>query len=164
MWELDHKEGWSLKDWCFWTVVLKKTLESPLDCKKIKPVNPKETQFWVFIGRTDAEAEAPILWPPDAKSQLIRKEPDAGRVKAGEKVDNRGWCGWMTSLTQWTWVWASSGRWQGTRRPGMLRSMGLQRAGHNWVTEQKNDRRNYTMIAFLLINLLAKKSWLDIAR
>ena len=71
-------------------MVLKKTLESPLDCKKIKPVNPKETQFWVFIGRTDAEAEAPILWPPDAKSQLIRKEPDAGRVKAGEKVDNRG--------------------------------------------------------------------------
>ena len=76
---LDHKEGWVLKNWCFWTVVLEKTLESPLDCKEIKPVNAKENQSWIFTGRTDAEAEAPILWPPDAKSQLIRKDPDAGK-------------------------------------------------------------------------------------
>ena len=79
MWELDHKEGWALKNWCFWTVVLEKTLESPLDCKKIKPVNPKGNQPWIFIGRTDAEAEAPILWPPDVKNWLIRKDPDAGK-------------------------------------------------------------------------------------
>ena len=77
MWELDHKEGWVLKNWCFWTVVLENTLESSLDCKEIKPVNTKRNQAWIFIGRTDAEAEAPILWPPDAKSWLIWKDPDA---------------------------------------------------------------------------------------
>ena len=76
---LDHKESWALKNWCFWTVVLKKTLESPLDCKEIKPVNPKGNQSWIFIGRTGAEAKAPILWPSNAKSWLIRKDPDAGK-------------------------------------------------------------------------------------
>ena len=79
MWELDHKEGWAPKNWCFWTVVLEKTLQSPLDCKEIKPLNPKGNQSWIFIGRTDAEAEAPMLWPPDAKSQIIRKDPGAGQ-------------------------------------------------------------------------------------
>ena len=79
MWELDHKKDWAPKNWCFWTVVLEKTLESPLDCKKIKPVHPKGNQSWIFIGRTDAEAETPILWPPDAKNWLIWKDPDAGR-------------------------------------------------------------------------------------
>ena len=79
MWELDHKEGWVPKNWCFWNVVLEKTLESPLDCKEIKPVNLKGNQSWIFIGETDAEAEAPILWPPDAKSWLIGKDPDAGK-------------------------------------------------------------------------------------
>ena len=79
LWKLDHKEGWELKNWYFWTVMLQKTLESPLDCKEIKPVNPKGNQPWIFIGRTDAEAEAPILWPPDAKSWLVRGDPDAGK-------------------------------------------------------------------------------------
>ena len=79
MWELDHKEGWVLKNWCFWTEVLEKTLESPLDHKEFKPVNPKENQPWIFIGRTDAEAEAPTLWPPHVKSQLIGRDPDAGK-------------------------------------------------------------------------------------
>ena len=79
MWELDYKESWAPKNWCFWTVVLEKTLESPLDCKEIKPVHPKGDQSWVFIGRTDAEAETPILWPPDAKSWLIWKDPDVGK-------------------------------------------------------------------------------------
>ena len=79
MWELDHKEGWAPKNWCFWTVVLEKTLESPLDCKEIQPVNPKGNQSWIFIGRTDAEAETLILWPPDVKNWLIRKPPDAGK-------------------------------------------------------------------------------------
>ena len=79
MWELDHKEGWESKNWYFWTVVLEKTLESPLDCKEIKPVHPKGNQSWIFIGKTNAEAESPILWPPDMKSQLIRKDPDAGK-------------------------------------------------------------------------------------
>ena len=76
MWDLDHKESWAWKNWCFWTVVLEKTLESPLDCK-IKPVTPKGNQSWIFIGRTDAEAEVLILWPPDAKRQLTGKDPDA---------------------------------------------------------------------------------------
>ena len=79
MWELDHKESWTPKNWCFWTAVLEKTLESPLDCKEIKPVNPKGNQSWIFIERTDTEAKAPILWPPDAKKWLIGKDPDAGK-------------------------------------------------------------------------------------
>ena len=79
MWELDCEEGWALKNWCFWTVVLEKTLESPLDCKEIQPVHPKGDQSWVFIGRTDAEAETPILWPSDVKSWFTGKDPDTGR-------------------------------------------------------------------------------------
>ena len=79
VWELDHKESWSPKNWCFWTVVLEKTLESPLDSKEIQPVHPKGNQSWIFTGRTEAEAEAPILWPPDAKNWLIGKDSDAGK-------------------------------------------------------------------------------------
>ena len=79
MQELDQKEGWALKNWCFSTVMVEKTLASPLDCKEIKPVHPKGNQSWIFIGRTDGDAETPILWPPDAKSQLIGKDPDAGK-------------------------------------------------------------------------------------
>ena len=91
MWELEHKKVWVPKNWCFQTVVLEKTLESPLDCKEIKPVHPKGNQSWIFIGRTDADAEAPILWPPDAKSRLIWKDPDArkdwGQEKKGTTED-----------------------------------------------------------------------------
>ena len=79
MWELNHKEGWAPKNWCFWTVMLEKTLECPLDCKEIQPVYPEGNQSWTFIGRTDAEAETPILWPPDANNWLIGKDPDAGK-------------------------------------------------------------------------------------
>ena len=85
MWELDHKEDWALQNWCFWTVVLEKTLESPLDFEEIKPVNPKGNQSWIFIGRTDAEAEAPILWPPDMKNRLIGKDHDAGKDRGQEE-------------------------------------------------------------------------------
>ena len=81
MWELDHKECWAPKDWCFWTVMLEKTFESPLDSKEIKPVNAKRNQSWIFIGRTDAKAEAPIRWSPDAKCRLIRKDADAGKIE-----------------------------------------------------------------------------------
>jgi len=79
MWELDHKEGWTSKNWCFWIVMLKKTLQSPLDCREIKTVNPKGNQPWIVTGRTDDEAEAPILWPPDVKNCLIRKNPNSGK-------------------------------------------------------------------------------------
>ena len=85
MWELDHRESWAPKNWCFWTVVLEKTLESPLYCKEIKPVHPKGNQSWIFIGRTDAEAETPILWPSDAKNWLIGKDPDAGKYWGQEE-------------------------------------------------------------------------------
>ena len=99
MWELDYKESWVLKNWCFWTVVLEKTLESPLDCKEIQPVHPKGDQSWVFIGRTNVEAETPILWPPDVKSWLIWKDPDAGkdwgREEKGTTEDEMvGWHHW----------------------------------------------------------------------
>ena len=101
MWELDYKESWAPKNWCFWTVVLEKTLESPLDCKEIQPVNPKGNQPWIFTGRTDAEAEAPILWPPDVKNQLIRKDPDAGKdwrqeEKGITEDEMVGWYHWLS--------------------------------------------------------------------
>ena len=85
MWELNLKESWAPKNWCFWTVVLEKTLESPLDCKEIKPASPKGNQSWIFIERTDAEAEIPMLWPPDAKNCLTGKDPDAGKDRRQEK-------------------------------------------------------------------------------
>ena len=133
--ELDCEEGWALKNWCFWTVVLEKTLENPLDCKEIQPVHPKGDQAWKFIGRNDAEAETPILWPPAIKNWLIGKDWCWERFKMGEDGDDRGWDGWMASPTQWTWVWVNSGSWWWTGRPGVLQSMGLQRVGHDWVTE-----------------------------
>ena len=135
MWEFDHKEGWVPKNWCFWTVVLEKTLESPLDCKEIKPVHPKGNPSWIFIGTTDAEAETPILWPPDVKNWLIGKDPDAGKIESRRRWDDRGWDGSKASPTQWRWVWASSGSWWWTGKPGVLQSMGSQRAGHDWVTK-----------------------------
>ena len=111
MWELDYKESWAPKNWCFWTVVLENTLESPLDSKEIKPVHPKGNQSWIFTGRADAEAEAPKLWPPDAKSWFIFKDRDAGKDWRWAEKGMTGWGGWMASLTQWTWVWVNSGRW-----------------------------------------------------
>ena len=105
-------------------MVLEKTLESPLDGKEIQPVHPEGDQSWGFIGRTDVEAETPILWPPDVKSWLIWKDPDAGRDWG--QGDNREWDGWMASLTQWTWVWVNTESWWWTGRPGVLRFMGSQ--------------------------------------
>ena len=105
-------------------------------CKEIQPVHPKGDQSWVFIGRTDVEAEIPILRPSDVKSWLIWKDPDAGKdLRAGGEGDYRGWVGWMASPTQWTWVWVNSGSWWWTGRPGVLHSLGSQRVGHDWVTE-----------------------------
>ena len=98
MWELNHKESWVQKNWCFWTVVLEKTLESPLDCKEIKPVNPKRTQSWIVIGRTDAEAEAPILWPPDAKNWLMEKTLMLGKTD-GRRRRGRQRMRWLDGST-----------------------------------------------------------------
>ena len=102
MWELYHKEGWVLKNRCFWTVVLEKTLESPLDCKEIQPVHSKGYQSWIFIGRADAEAETSILWPLDVKNWLIGKDPDAGKDWRQKEKGTRGWDDWMASPTRWT--------------------------------------------------------------
>ena len=99
-------EGWVPKNWCFWTLVLEK---NPLDCKEIKPVNPKGNQSLILIGRTDAEVEASILWPPDVKNWLIWKDPDAGKDWRPEEKGTRRWEDRMASPTWWTWVWASSG-------------------------------------------------------
>ena len=148
MWELDCKESWVMKNWFFWTVVLEKTLESPLDCQEIQPVHPKGYQSWMFITGTDTEAETSILWPPDVKSWLILKRPWCWeRLKAWGKGDDRGWDGWMASPTQWTWVWVNSRSCWWTGRPGMLWSMGSQ-VGHDWVSEL-----NWTELSFLLESL-----------
>ena len=116
MWELNHKEDWTQNNWCFYIVVLGKnththTLENPLNCKEIKSVNPKEYQPWIFIGRTDVEIEAAILWPPDAKNWLIGKDPDGGKDwKQEEKWQLR--MRWLDGIpAQWIWVWANPGRW-----------------------------------------------------
>ena len=113
MGELDCEVSWAPKNWCFWTVVLEKTLESPLDCKEIQPVYPEGDQPWVFIGRTDAEAETPILWPTHANScqELTHwKRPWRWEgLGAGGEGDDRGWDGWMASPTQWIWVWVTPG-------------------------------------------------------
>ena len=115
-----------MKNWCFWTVVLEKTLESPLDCKEIQPGHPKGDQSWVFIGRTDVEAETPILWPRDVNNWLIWKDPDAGKDWRWEEKGTTGWDGWMVWPTQWTWIWVDSRSWWWTGRPGVLQSTGSQ--------------------------------------
>ena len=141
MWESDHKESQVPKNWCFWTVMLEKTLESALDCKDIKPVRPKGDLSWMFIGRTDAEAETPILWPPNGKNWFIRKDPDAGKdwrweEKGMTEVEMVGW-------TQWTWVWASSGRWWRTKGIWHAAVHGITKSWtwlSDWTTTTENGR------------------------
>ena len=128
MWELGHKESCMLKNWCFWIVVLEKTLESPLDCKEMNSVNPKGKQPWIFIGRTDAEA--PILWPPDAKSWLTGRDPDAGRLKGMAEDEMVGWHHRLSGHEFEQTLGDSEGQ-------GSLVCMRLQRGGHNWATEQQ---------------------------
>ena len=119
MWELDYKESWAPKNWCFWTVVLGKTLESSLYCREVQPVHPKGNQSWIFIGRTDVEAETLILWPPDAENWLFWKDPDAGKDWRQEEKGTTEDEMWMVSPTQWTWVCVNSGSWWWTERPGV---------------------------------------------
>ena len=146
---MDVRVGWAPKNWCFWTVVLEKTLESPLDCKDIKLVNHKGNLSWIFNGRTDVESETPVIWPPGGKNWLIVKDWCWERLKAGGEGDDRGWDGWMASLIQWTWIWVTSGSWWRKGKPGMLQSMGSQRVGHDWATEL-----NYLM----KLNLFQRRS------
>ena len=125
MWELDYKESWALKNWCFWTVVLK-TLESPFDCKEIQPVHPKGDESWVFIGSTDVEAETPIVWPPNWKSWLIWKDPDAGKDWGQEEkvMTEDEMVGWHHRLNGHEFGW-TPGVGNGQGRPGMLQFMGF---------------------------------------
>ena len=135
MWELDHKEGWVPKNWCFWNVVLEKTLESSMDWKEIKPVNSKAIQSWIFIGRTDLKLKLQysghLMW----RANLL--ETCWERLKAGGEEDDRGRDGWMASLTRWTWVWANSRRWWRTGKPGVLEPVGSQRVQRDWAAEQQ---------------------------
>ena len=136
MWELDYKESWAPKNWCFWTVVLEKTLESLLDCKEIQPIHSKGDQPRIFFGRTDAEAETSILWPPDVKNWLIGEDPDAGKdwrqEEEGTTEDDMVGCHhWW-----WTWVWAKYRSWWWTGKPGMLHSMVSQRVGQDWMPDK----------------------------
>ena len=122
------------KNWCFWTVVLEKTPESPLDCKEIQPVHPKGDQSWVFIGRTDVKAETPIFWPPDAKSLLIWKDPDVGKDWSGEEKgtteeEMAWWHHWLDAHE----FWVNSRSWWWTGKPGVLQSVGLQ--SQTWLSD-----------------------------
>ena len=135
IWELDYKGGWVLKNWCFWTVVLEKTLESPLDRKEMKPVNPKGNQSWIFIGRSDAAGEAPILWPPDVMSQLVGKDPDAGKDwKQKEAAAEDEMVGWHHQLSGHESEQTLGGS-KGQGSLGVLQSMRLQRTWlSNWTS------------------------------
>ena len=175
MWELDHKEGWAPKNWCFWTVVLEKTLESPLDCKEIKPVNPEGNQSWIFVGRTGAEAEAQYLGPVMQRADSLEKTLMLGKIEgAGGEGDDKRWDVWMASLTQWTWVWASSGRPWRTEKPGNLQPMGSQSWTrlNDWTTTTKFSARSmcylynqkynkHLKIAILDSHLLLMKRWIS---
>ena len=135
MWELNCEESWTLKNWCFWTMVLEKTLYSPLDCKEIQPVHPKGDQSWVFIGRTDVEAETPILWPSDAKSWLIRKDSDAGKDWGQEKkgTTEDEMVGWHHWLDEHEFEWTLG---VGDGQGGLVCCRPWDcRVGHDWVTE-----------------------------
>ena len=134
MWELNHKESWALKNWCFWTVVLEKTLESPLDCKELQSVKPNGNQPWIFMHWKDGcwswSSNTLASW---CENLSHWKRPRGWeRLKADGEGNNRGWDGWMASLTPWMWVWGSSGRWWRTGKPGVLQCMmGSQRVGHD---------------------------------
>ena len=132
---MDYKESWAPKNWCFWIEVLEKTLESPLDDKEIQPVHPKADQSWVFIGRTDVEAETPALATWCEELTHLKRPWCWERLGARGEGDGRGWDGWIASPTQRTWVWMKSGSWWWTGRPGVLWFMGSQRVGHDWETE-----------------------------
>ena len=124
MWELDYKESWVLKNWCFWTVVLEMTHESPLDCKEIKPVHPKGNQSWIFIGRTCWSWNSNTLSTWCKELTHLKRSWCWQRLKAGREGNDRGWDDWMASPTQWAWVWVISGSWRWTGRSGVLRSVG----------------------------------------
>ena len=153
-------ENWAIKKAEHWSIdvfqlLCWRRLLRVLYCKEIQPVYPKGNQCWIFIGRTDAEPEAPILWPLDLKNWLIWKDPDARKDWRQEEKGKTGWDGWMASPSRWTWTWVSSRSWWWIGKPGMLQSMALQRDWHYWRTEL-----NWTNWEQRLINLIASSWWL----
>ena len=135
MWELDHEESWTLKNWCFWTMVLEKTLESPLDCKRSNRSIPKEISPEYSLEGLMLKLELKTLATWCEELTHWKRPWCWERLKAGGEGDDRGWDGWMASLTLWTWVWVSSVSWWWTGRPGVLQFRGLQRIRHDWATE-----------------------------
>ena len=131
----DCEESWAPKNWCFWTVVLEKALDSPLDCKEIQPVHSKGDQSWVFWKDWCWSWNSNTLVTWCIELSYLKRPWCWERLRAGGEGDDRGWDGWMASLTRWTWVWVDSGSWWWTGRPGVLWFMGLQRVRHDWVTE-----------------------------
>ena len=138
MWELDYKEIWVPKKWCFWTVVVEKTLESLLCCKEIQLVHPKGNKSWIFIGRTDIEAETPMLGHLMLKLTQMKRLWCWERFKAGGEGDDRGWDCWMASLNQWTWVWVNSGSWWWIVKPGVLSSWVTAFSWHTFISGSNN--------------------------
>ena len=136
MWELDCEESWVLENWCFWTMVLEKTLESPLDCKEIHPKSIlKEVSPGCSLEGLMLKLKLQYFCHLMRRVDSLEKTLMLGGIGAGGEGDDRGWDGWMASLTQWTWVWVNSWRWWWTGRPGVLWIMGSQRVGHYWATE-----------------------------
>ena len=135
MWELDCEESWVPKNWCFWTVVLEKTLKSPLDCKEIQLVHSEGDQPWDFFGKNDAEAETPVLWPPHERVDSLEKTLMLGGIGGRRRRGRQRMDDWMASPTWWSSVWVNSGSWWWTGSPGVLWFMGSQRVGHDWATE-----------------------------
>ena len=135
MWELDYKESWALKNWCFWTEVLEKTFESPLDCKEIQPVSSKGNQPKYSLEGLMLKLKLQHFGHLLRGTDPLEKTLMLGKIEVGGQGGNRGWDGWIASPTQWTWVWASSGRRWKTGKSGMLQSRGSQRIRHNWATE-----------------------------
>ena len=150
MWELDYKESWALKKWCFWIVVLEKTLESPLDCKKIQPsilkeISPEYSLEGLML-KLKFQYFGHLMQRGDSLEMILM----LGKIEGRSRGDDRGWDGWMASLTRWTWVWASSRSWWWIGKPGMLQSMGSQRVGHDWVTEL-----NWTVVSCGFLKFLS---------
>ena len=133
IWELDYKESWALKNWCFWTAVLKKSLECPWDSKEIQPVHPKGNHSWIFIGSWSWNFNILGTWCEELTH--LKRPWCWERMRVGGEGDDRAWDGWMASPTQWTWVWVSSGSLWWTGKCGVLQSIGSQRVEHDWATQ-----------------------------
>ena len=157
MWELVHKESWTLNNWCFWTVVLEKTLESPLDCKEIKSVNPKGNQSWISIGRTDAEAETPILWPPNAKNWLTGQDSDPANIE-GRRRRGQQRMSWLDGISDLMDMSLSKFQDLVIGNPGVLQFMALHGVGHKWVNWIELIR-TYCIAQWTLLSTLWSPKW-----